>query len=88
MLHPTCNWFNHTFVINQHQRFDRLYKKYVEPVLGPLVGGSSDVDSRRRKEMVLLALSDAGHRLHAGFIFTCRYEPLADGQYTIEDLVD
>lgn len=94
-IQATCNKFNHMFVYHQWQLFDRLYELHLEPVLGPLVGGSSDGDSRRRKLMVMLSTGVDGERLwpvprNEGFIFTARKEVKCDnvGGYVIRDLAD
>lgn len=56
---PTCNKFDTTFVYRQWQEVQRLYERDLEPVIGPLIGNSSDGDSRRRKIMLQLAGNDA-----------------------------
>ncbi|KAJ7371921.1 hypothetical protein OS493_022019 [Desmophyllum pertusum] len=78
----------------QWQEVQRLYERDLEPVIGPLIGNSSDGDSRRRKIMLQLAGSDAeGNRFrpipaHLGFVFSCRKEETEDGSYIIRDLCD
>ena len=91
---PTCNKFDTTFVHRQWQEVQRVYERDLEPVLGPLVGNSSDGDSRRRKIMLQLAGSNAaGNRFqpiptNLGFVFSCRKEETEDGFYNIRDLCD
>ncbi|KAL9954636.1 hypothetical protein ACROYT_G042201 [Oculina patagonica] len=87
---PTCNKFDTTFVYRQWQEVQRVY----EHVIGPLVGNSSDGDSRRRKIMLQLAGSNAaGNRFqpiptNLGFVFSCLKEEKEDGFYNIRDLCD
>ena len=94
VVHPSCNKFDHMFVSNQQAKLDRLYKEHLEDVLGPIIGGASDGDSRRRKLHLLEALSEAGHRhqpvpLELGFLLTCRVEKNDDdGSYIIRELAD
>ena len=51
LIMPTCNTFDNNMVRNQMERIMNNYDKYIAPVLGPLVGPSSDGDSRRRKRI-------------------------------------
>lgn len=93
LIAPTCNRFDHVFVQRQWQVIDDLYKEHLEPVLGPLVGGSSDGDSRRRKLMLQLASCTDGSRhqpipREEGFVLTCRKEAEESGGYVIRDLPD
>ena len=91
---PTCNRFDTAFVYRQWQEVQRLYERDLEPVIGPLIGNSSDGDSRRRKLMLQLAGIDAaGNRFQPiptdlGFVFSCRKEEAENGQYIIRDLCD
>lgn len=91
---PTCNKFDTAFVYRQWQEVQRLYVRDLEPVIGPLIGNSSDGDSRRRKLMLQLAGIDAaGNRFQPipadlGFVFSCRKEGAENGQYIIRDLCD
>ena len=48
----TCNRFTAGDVEEQWDLIQREYGAKVEPVLGPLIGHSSDGDSRRRKGML------------------------------------
>ena len=52
---PTCNKFDHTFVYRQWQDVEQLYEQELKPIMGPLIGHSSDGDSRQRKIMLQLA---------------------------------
>ena len=52
LLHATCNRFDSDFVKDQWDRIDVLYREYLEGELGPLIGHSSDGDSRRRHLML------------------------------------
>ena len=56
-LMPTCNSFDH-HVFMQWQIISRNFEKWLEDLVGPLVGNSSDGDSRRRMLMVQLMLVD------------------------------
>ena len=45
--HPTCNKFDANFVHRQWEKLEDLWKKHVEHFLGPIIGHSSDGDSRK-----------------------------------------
>ena len=60
VIHPTCNKFNAAFVSQQWQQTAQLYNTHLKDVHGPLLGRSSDGDSRRRKLMLSSALSREG----------------------------
>eukprot|EP00112_Aurelia_sp_Birch-Aquarium-sp1_P026516 Seg944.3 transcript_id=Seg944.3/GoldUCD/mRNA.D3Y31 product="hypothetical protein" protein_id=Seg944.3/GoldUCD/D3Y31 len=49
LLQAVCNKFDHEMVQRQWSEIRALYDRHLLPVLGPLVGHSSDGDSRRRK---------------------------------------
>ena len=49
LLQAVCNKFDHAMVRDQWNIVTDLYNQYLVNVLGPLVGHSSDGDSRRRK---------------------------------------
>ena len=49
MLQGTCLRFDSSYVQNQWDAMEALYKKYIDPYLGPLIAHASDGDSRRRK---------------------------------------
>ena len=60
--------------------------------MGPLIGNSSDGDSRRRKLMLQLATVDVGYRFkpiprNLGFIFSCKKVDTENG-YEVEDMCD
>ena len=89
---PTCNQFNHFDVDRQWKQVSMNFKNSLEDVVGPLVGHSSDGDSRRRKVMVQLMLSDDGDRFSPipeaeGFVFPARKEPAHSG-YVLRDIGD
>lgn len=89
---PTCNRFDHQFVYRQWQEVKRLYDQELKNIVGPLVGNSSDGDSRRRKLMLLLATVDVGCRFRPisrdlGFIFSCKKLDTENG-YVVEDMCD
>ena len=74
---------------------ERQYADHLEPVLGPLIGHSSDGDSRRRKLQVQLMTCTARERYRPiseelGFIFSARKEsnPTDQTEYVIRDLGD
>ena len=48
-LQPTCNCFDHNFVLHQWLLFDRPTETFLDLILGPDVGKASDADSCRRK---------------------------------------
>ena len=54
LIMATCNKFDSNFVFRQWQEVQRLYETEIEPIVGPLIGNSSDGDSRRRKIMLQL----------------------------------
>lgn len=77
LVMPTCNKFDHHFVYQQWQEVKRLYDQELKGIVGPLIGGSSDGDSRRRKIMLQLATVNVGNRFrpidrNLGFVFSCR----------------
>ena len=89
---PTCNKFDSTFVHRQWQDVERLYEQELKEIVGPLIGHSSDGDSRRRKVMVQLATSTVGDRFEPisrdhGFVFSCGKQVTETG-YVIHDLCD
>jgi hypothetical protein len=53
----TCNAFDAAKYVNtQWRQVEVFYRKYIEDIVGPLVGFSSDGDSRRRKLMLHYAM--------------------------------
>ena len=62
VVHPTCNKFNANFVYQQWEKVEFMWKKHVENNLGPIVGHSSDGDSRRRQLMLKDYSSTSGLR--------------------------
>ena len=79
LLMPTCNRFDHHAVYRQWQNIQRCYSEHLEAILGPLVGHSSDGDSRRRKLQVQIMSCNVGDRFRPipaelGFIFSARKE--------------
>ena len=92
-LLPTCNRFNHADVFRQWEDVDKKFKLFFEDHVGPLVGHSSDGDSRRRKLMVQMMTSEAGERFspippELGFIFTTRQEIISDSFYSLSGMGD
>lgn len=90
---PTCNKFDTDFVQRQWNDVQQLYQHILEPTIGPLIGNSSDGDSRRRKLMLQLASSDDGVRFKPipsdlGFVFSCRRENREDGRYLLRGMCD
>ena len=94
LIMATCNKFDSDFVFRQWPGVQRLYEAEIEPIVGPLIGNSSDGDSRRRKMMLQLCNSEViDHKfqpisLDLGFIFTCRREDQPDGFYVLHELCD
>ena len=84
LIMPTCNTFDNNMVRDQMERIMNNYDKYIAPVLGPLVGPSSDGDSRRRNVFLTLMRNVIGNRYQPiprelGFILTCEKVFLDDG---------
>ena len=93
LVMPTCNKFDHHFVYQQWQEVKRLYDQELKHIVGPLIGNSSDGDSRRRKIMLQLATVDVGNRFrpiprNLGFIFSCRKLDTDENGYHVEDMCD
>lgn len=89
---PTCNKFNTEFVFHQWQEIERLYEQELEDIIGPLIGHSSDGDSRRRKIMLQLSTDRVSTRyrpipVDLGFVLSCRREDRDNG-YVVHDLCD
>ena len=87
---PTCNRFDTAFVYRQWHEVQWLYERDLEPVIGPLIGNSSDGDSRRLM-LQLAGIDAAGNKFQPiptdlGFVFSCRKEEAENGQYIIRDL--
>lgn len=92
LIMPTCNRFDHEFVFRQWQTVERLYEKELQDIVGPLIGHSSDGDSRRRKLMLQLGTNNVGSRYRAipmelGFVLSCRKVETENG-YIIRDACD
>ena len=95
LIMPTCNKFSHEHVSSQWSRLAEMFKASLEPVLGPLIGNSSDGDSRRRKLMLQTAEEDIISEFRPipedlGFIFHATREASPDepGGYKVRDLCD
>ena len=92
LVMATCNCFDADFVYRQWQEIERLFENELEATLGPLIGHSSDGDSRRRKLMLQLMRSNEGLRFQPipqdlGFVLGCRKE-LKGHTYVLRDLGD
>ena len=93
LIMPTCNRFDHEFVFRQRQTVERLYEKELQGIVGPLIGHSSDGDSRRRKlNMLQLGTKNVGSRYRAvpmelGFVLSYRKVETENG-YIIRDACD
>ena len=92
LIMPTCNRFDHNFVYHQWDIIKQMYDKHLKAILGPLVGNSSDGDSRRRKLFVQLMGSSEGERFRPvprelGFIFSCE-KFFSEKSYYIDHLCD
>jgi len=88
----TCNRFNHIFVFRQWQTVERLYKQELQDIVSPLLGHSSDGDSRCRKLMLQLATNNVKSRYRPissglGFVLSCRKVEMENG-YIIRDTCD
>lgn len=62
LVMPTCNKVDHHVVHQQWKEVKRLYAQELKNIVGPLIGKSSDGDSRRRKIMLQLATADVDKR--------------------------
>lgn len=51
VLLTTYKKFDSRLISNQWNLIQKLFKKYVEPLVGPLVGHASDGNNRRHKHM-------------------------------------
>ena len=72
----TCNRFNSDWVRNQWNTIDTLWQDSYGPILGPIVGHSSDGDSRRKQLMVHDYCSKAGFRYEIpweGWSLSCEW---------------
>ncbi|CAH3129959.1 unnamed protein product [Porites lobata] len=71
----TCNRFDHEFVFRQRQTVERLYEKELQDIVGPLIGHSSDGDSRRRKlNMLQLGTKNVGSReTYQDIVISCQF---------------
>ena len=92
LIMPTCNHFDTDFVHRQWQEIERLFEEELEVILGPLIGHSSDGDSRRHKIMLQLMRSKEGLRFQPipqdlGFVLSCRKE-IKGNNYVVRDLAD
>ena len=77
LVQPTCNRFDSDFVKSQWDQVQTLYRDTIEPVLGPLIGNSSDGDTRRRKLQLKMMTGEDGNRSqpipnHQGFAMSCQ----------------
>ena len=90
LLQAVCNKFDHAMVRDQWNIVIDLYNQYLLNVLGPLVGHSSDGDSRRRKLHLENSTSMRGVRHgidNENFIFTGRLVQ-EGGKRFVADLSD
>lgn len=95
LIMPTCNKFTHQLVYCQWCQLGQLLKQFLEPVLGPLIGNSSDGDSRRRKLMLQSAEGNTESEFRPipqdlGFIFNATREDSPDepAGYKVRNLCD
>ena len=95
VIMPTCNRFSHEFVCSHWCQLGQLFQQFLEPVLGPLIGNSSDGDSRRRKLMLQSAEGNTYSEFNPisqdlGFIFHATWEdsPNEPTGYKVRDLCD
>ena len=95
LITPTCNRFCHALVCSQWCRLRQLFKQFLEPVLGPLIGNSSDGDSRRRRLMLQSAERNTDSELRPipkdlGFVFYATRDgsPNELAGYVVRDLCD
>ena len=93
LLQATCNKFTSDDVKMQWETIDKEYCKNLEAIMGPLIGNSSDGDSRRRKLMLLHMSNDTGDRYRPipkklGFILSARREVVDGSRYIIREVRD
>lgn len=74
------------------RQLNAFYEKELQDIVGPLIGHSSDGDSRRRKLMLQLGTNNVGSRYRAipmelGFVLSCRKVETENG-YIIRDACD
>ena len=74
------------------RQLNAFYEKELQDIVGPLIGHSSDGDSRRRKLMLQLGTNKVGSRYRAipmelGFVLSCRKIETENG-YIIRDACD
>lgn len=74
------------------RQLNAFYEKEIQDIVGPLIGHSSDGDSRRRKLMLQLGTNKVGSRYRAipmelGFVLSCRKVETENG-YIIRDACD
>ena len=95
VIMPTYNRFSHEFAYSHWCQLGQLFHQFLEPVLGPLIGNSSDGDSRRRKLMLQSAEGNTYSEFKPisqdlGFIFHATLEdsPNEPAGYKVRDLCD
>ena len=93
LIQPTCNRFNAAFVNHQWETTSQFYAEHLEDAIGPLLGHSSDRDSRRRSLMLTKAVSQQGLRPQPippedGFFLTAEKGMLGDNHYVLRNLMD
>ena len=91
LVMPTCNTFTHKMVEEQLRKAYLYYEKHVESTLGPLVGPSSDGDSRRRKVSLMRTVGQSPFQPNdreLGFVLTCEKVSFDNGSYKIKNNCD
>ena len=93
LIAPTCNRFTSEDVKAQWDLISSQYKKWLEHIIGPLIGHSSDGDARRRKLMVNDLTGATGNRfppipLEKGLIYSTEKIEHDDGSYSLKGLGD
>ncbi len=95
LIGATCNKFKSEDVRKQWETIESEYKAELEAVVGPLIGHSSDGDSRRRKLMLENQMNESNGRYqpipsNLGFSFSVKKEesPNAAGGYVIRGIGD
>ena len=92
-IFPTCNRFTHKDVDDQWISVEEIFQRKMCDRIGPLVGHSSDGDSRRRKLMVQKMLKTGGDSYDPigkenSFVFTAKKIFKEDGGWMISDVGD
>ena len=92
LIMTTCNKFDSAMVKEQWDTINKLYEVHLEPIIGPLIGESSDGDSRRRKLFIEHMTSESKLKFQPiakdlDFILTAE-KVIGESGYRIRNLSD